>query len=155
MVLPAHIAASLAGTWLFLNQTSLPTIPLGSRPFGQIIYDARGYMSASMTSTDPEDIPTRSPSNATTDDFALIAQRILAYAGELHVEWENSTATEGRLIHGPLSMATRWDWLGQNQSRNYLLTRNASETGGRDVLHLWVRGEKAIGRLWWVRADST
>lgn len=108
-----------------------------------------------MQSTDPEHFPTRPWANATIDDYALITQHVLAYAGELHLGWENSTATEGRVIHGPLKMATRWDWYGQNQTRNYVVTKNATETGGRDVLHIWVRGETSIGRLWWARADPT
>lgn len=83
-----------------------------------------------------------------------MAQHAIAYAGPWSVEWENSTATVGRLIHGPLTMSTAWNWLGTRQSRNYVLTRNASETGGRDLLRLWVNdGEGRTSNLWWVRAE--
>lgn len=177
MVLPKHIAASLSGTWLFLNQTKsvapLPTLctsliarstdsngnaksstMLGSHPVGQLIYDPQGYMSASIASTDPSHIPpNRAPNNSTQEDYALIAQHALAYAGPLSVEWENSTATAGRLIHGPLTMSTAWNWLGTNQSRNYILTRNASETNGKDLLHLWIESGGGTANLYWERAE--
>jgi hypothetical protein len=177
MVLPKHIAASLSGTWLFLNQTksvtplpilqtsltlrstdsngnATPSTMLGSHPVGQLIYDSQGYMSASITSTDPSHIPpNRAPNNSTQEDYALIAQHVLAYAGPLSVEWENSTATVGRLIHGPLTMSTAWNWLGTNQSRNYILTKNASASGGNDVLHLWIEAGEGTANLYWERAE--
>lgn len=132
----------------------MPETMLGNHAAGQIIYDPQGYMSASITSTDAEHIPpNRTPNNRTQEDYALIAQHVLAYAGPLSVEWENSTATVGRLIHGPLTMSTSWGWLGTNQSRNYVLTRNASETGGRDVLLLWTKGAEIASNIWWVRAE--
>jgi hypothetical protein len=115
-------------------------------------------MSASITSRDAEHIPpNRDPEKPTDADYALMGRHILAYSGELHVAWENSTATVGRLTHGPLIMASRWTWLGTNQTRNYIVTKNANETGGRDVLHLWLRQEEenTVANIYWVRAEAT
>ncbi|KAH7071807.1 Lipocalin-like domain-containing protein [Paraphoma chrysanthemicola] len=163
MVLPKHIAATLAGTWQLLNQTPTdlngnpnPPNDLGAHPVGLLQYDARGYMSASITATEPEFLPpNRAPEDPTHDDFALAGQHILAYAGELHLQWDNSTALVGRLTHGPLLMASRPGWLGTIQTRNYIVTRNASETGGKDVLHLWARNEttKSVANIYWARAE--
>lgn len=126
---------------------------LGRNPVGQIIYDSRGYMSASISTTDPEHIPPdRTPNASTPEDLALLAQHILVYAGGLHVVWENSTATVGRLIHGPLTVSSRPNWLGKNQTRNYIITSNENELDGRDVLHLWLRTETDIANIYWVRA---
>jgi hypothetical protein len=44
-----------------------------------------------------------------------------------------------------------------NQTRNYVVTKKANETGGRDVLRLWTRDENAgtMGNIYWVRAEAT
>lgn len=133
-----------------------PRDNFGRHPVGQIIYDPAGYMSASISSTDPEHIPpTRDPDEATDADRALMSKHSLAYSGQLHVEWENSTATVGRLIHGPLVMSSHTSWLRTNQSRNYILTKNATETPGRDILHLWLKGSDGTANLYWVRAGAS
>ncbi|KAH8700043.1 Lipocalin-like domain-containing protein [Phaeosphaeriaceae sp. PMI808] len=162
MVLPHHIAISLAGTWKLLNHSSTdlngnPTnlTDLGKHPAGQLIYDANGYMSASMTSTDPDQIPpNRSPAPMTQEDYILIGQHTLVYAGELHVAWENSSATVGRLTHGPLIMSNKPSWLGTNQTRNYIVTKKEKEG---DILHLWLKDEKKnmISNIFWVRGGPT
>ncbi|KAH8726950.1 Lipocalin-like domain-containing protein [Phaeosphaeriaceae sp. PMI808] len=150
MVLPHDIAVALAGTWQLLNQTrsennGVPITDLGKHPVGLLIYDTRGYMSASMTSTDPDHIPPdRSPAPMTDADYALFGQHKLAYAGELRVMWENSTAMVGRL-------------LGTNMTRDYVVTYGAKEVGGRDVLRLWVRDEakNSTTNIYWVRGLPT
>jgi hypothetical protein len=138
-----------------LNGNIKPRDNFGRHPVGQIIYDPAGYMSASISSTDPEHIPpTRNPDEATDADRALMSKHSLAYSGQLHVEWENSTATVGRLTHGPLVMSSHTSWLGTNQSRNYVLTKNASETLGKDILHLWLKGSDGTANLYWMRAEA-
>jgi hypothetical protein len=115
-------------------------------------------MSASITSTDADHIPpVRNPDEPTDADYGLMGRHTLAYAGELHLQWENSTTTAGRLTHGPLVMASRWKWLGTNQTRNYVVTKKANETGGKDVLRLWTRDEVGglIGNIYWMRAEAT
>jgi hypothetical protein len=115
-------------------------------------------MSVSVTSTDAEHIPpVRESGNASDADYALMGRHSLAYAGELHLQWENSTATAGRLTHGPLVMASLWRMLGRNQTRDYVVTKRAHETGGKDVLKLWTRDEKegSIANIYWVRAEAT
>ncbi|KAF2821032.1 hypothetical protein CC86DRAFT_470819 [Ophiobolus disseminans] len=165
MVLPKHIAAVLGGTWQHLNSTrvdfngtALAPGPLGLSPIGLLTYNPDGYMSAHMVSSDPGHIPpVRDPEPPTYEDFALVGEHSLVYAGELHVAWENSTATSGRLTHGPLKMASLASWIETSQPRNYEVTLKAHETGGRDVLRLWARdeGRHTVSTIWWVRAPPT
>lgn len=111
-----------------------------------------------MTTTVPEWIaPIRNPGQPTQEDFALIGEHILVYSGEVHLAWENSTATSGRLIHGPLLMATRPSWRVASQVRDYVVTKNAAEVGGRDVLNLYYRNETSdtFASLYWARAPPT
>ncbi|KAF2827689.1 hypothetical protein CC86DRAFT_321988 [Ophiobolus disseminans] len=164
MVLPKHIAVVLGGTWqhlnstrFYLNGTEIPPGGLGRTPIGQLSYDPNGYMSANMVSSNPKDLPPdRTPDKPTYDDFALVGEHILTYAGELHLAWENSTASSGRLIHGPLVMSSQASWLGKLQLRNYEVTLNAHETGGRDVLKLWYRNEETDNdsTIYWARAPK-
>jgi len=152
------LSSSLTSRRHSLNGTDLGVGGLGHNPIGQITYDPNGYMSVGMISTTPGDIPPpRTPDKPTYDDFAKVGEHILAYAGELHIAWDNSTVTSGRLYHGPLMMSSRTSWLGTNQTRNYDVTMNATETGGRDVLHLWLRNETSdqVANLFWARAPPT
>ncbi|KAH7341191.1 Lipocalin-like domain-containing protein [Pyrenochaeta sp. MPI-SDFR-AT-0127] len=157
MVLPQNIAAVLAGSWqllnstpTYLNGTKVPPGDLGDNEVGLLIYDANGYMSANMASTEPEhQVPNKE--NLTDFDYSMIGRHTLSYAGELHV-WNGSNETAGTLTHGPLTMATRPRWLSRNQTRNYIVSKAAFE--GKDVLHLWLRDEKEgkIANIFWARA---
>lgn len=119
------------------------------------MYDANGYMSASMTTTDADQYPpNRSPLPMTQEDYVLIGQHTLVYAGELHVVWENSSATVGRLTHGPVIMTNKPSWLGTSMIRNYVVIEGGEEFGGRNLLRLWSRDEAKdiVSNIYWVRA---
>lgn len=176
MVLPKAIAGVIAGSWLLLNNTPyvafsshliphliipstdlngdpLPGDPvLGRAPVGLLIYDAKGYMSANLASTDPEDRPMdlTYPSRPEQPDseWAIVGRETLAYSGNLSAT-EDSTAEKGQLIHGPLSVANVPSWTGTSQLRNY--TVYDGPKGKATVLHIYTRNETSgvIGNLYW------
>ena len=141
-----------------LNGTDLGPGALGYNAKGLVIYDTNGYMSVSMATTTPEFIPPiRDPNEPTEEDFALVGKHILMYSGELSLAWENSTTTEGRVYHGPLLTSTQTSWIGTKQTRDYIVTKNASETGGRDILHLYSKNvtSDSIADIYWGRPPPT
>lgn len=133
-----------------LNGTDLGPGFLGVNPVGLLTYNPEGYMSASLGPTDPSYIPPLRD-EPTHEDFALTGEHILTYAGGLKLAWENSTATAGRVIHGPLIVSSLRIWLNTEQWRDYRVTRKAKETGGKDVLQLYALGAETFSSLFWVR----
>ncbi|KAL1411717.1 hypothetical protein Q8F55_002683 [Vanrija albida] len=89
------ILAALAGTYSLLNTTSqhngtpIPDRAYGASPVGVLIYTKSGFMSATISATEPE----LRPANLTfpyTDeqadaDWALVGKHSIGYAGHLSV----------------------------------------------------------------------
>ncbi|KXH64274.1 hypothetical protein CSAL01_06799 [Colletotrichum salicis] len=92
---PTEILAILAGTYQLLNTSAtrdgvaVPDRTYGSNPVGILSYSKSGFMSATITSTDPEDRPANltfpfedSQSDA---DWALVGKHSIGYAGPLRI----------------------------------------------------------------------
>lgn len=152
-----NVIQALAGTYTLLNtSTTLNGVPVpdeayGANPSGILIYTAAGHVSATITSTDPEDRPaglTFPPNAAQSDnDWATVAKHLIAYAGPVTIsEAIPPTETSGQLFHGPLTVAHVPSWVGVMHTRNYttfengtLLRINSKRDGGNE------------GELWWKR----
>ncbi|KAI6348605.1 hypothetical protein MCOR25_010764 [Pyricularia grisea] len=153
------IMQALAGTYMLLNtSTTLNGVPVpdeayGSNPSGQLIYTASGFMSATITSTDPEDRPqslTFPPAEGQSDaDWANVAKHALCYAGPFSInEAVPLTATSGGVFHGPLTVAHVPSWVGRRQERNFTTYENGS------LLLITSRRDGGNeGKLWWKRID--
>lgn len=116
-------------------------------------YSESGYMSATITATEPEFRPEGltfpfldSQSDA---DWALVGKHGIAYAGPVTIsDTIPATQTQGQIFHGPLIVANVPAWVGNEQRRNYTLfdcgklLKIDSERGG---------GYRGV--LWWERLD--
>ncbi|EXF77918.1 hypothetical protein CFIO01_04172 [Colletotrichum fioriniae PJ7] len=132
---PTEILAILAGTYQLLNTSAtrdgvaVPDRTYGSNPVGILSYSKSGFMSATITSTDPEDRPANltfpfedSQSDA---DWALVGKHSIGYAGPLRIsDAFPANATFGQVIHGPLTVANVPSMAGGSQARNYTLYEN-------------------------------
>lgn len=110
-------------------------------------------MTATITSTDPEDRPkglTFPPEAGQSDaDWANVARHMVAYAGPVTVgDAVPATNTSGQIFHGPLTVAHAPSWVGKMHLRNYtlyeegrLLRIGSKRDGGNE------------GVLWWRRMD--
>ncbi|KAK2054628.1 hypothetical protein LY76DRAFT_551834 [Colletotrichum caudatum] len=156
---PTEIIAILAGTYQLLNTSATRDgVPVedrtyGSNPVGILSYSKSGYMSATITSTDPADRPANLTfpyqDGQSEAAWAAIGRHSIGYAGPVSItDAVEATATSGQLVHGPLTVANVPSMVGNRQIRNYttfedgkLLRISSQREGGN-------RGE-----LWWKRLD--
>ncbi|CAN9374730.1 unnamed protein product [Alternaria alternata] len=130
---------SLVNTSSTLNGVSIPDLPYGEAPVGLLIYTATGFMSATITATEPEFRPNLTfpyQANDTDADWARVGK---------HQHW-------GQIFHGPLTVANVPTWVGQNHRRNYTVVEVEEE--GTIVKYLRIGSERGGGYrgvLWWKR----
>ncbi|CCF38710.1 hypothetical protein CH063_09735 [Colletotrichum higginsianum] len=156
---PTEIIAILAGTYQLLNTSATRDgVPVedrtyGSNPVGILSYSKSGYMSATITSTDPE----HRPANLTFPfqdgqsdaDWAQIGKHSIGYAGPFSLtDAIEATATSGQLVHGPLTVANVPTMVGVRQVRNYTTFEN-----GNLLRISSQRDGSNRGELWWKRLD--
>ncbi|KAF1835689.1 hypothetical protein BDW02DRAFT_618343 [Decorospora gaudefroyi] len=156
----AKILKALAGTYTLLNTSStlnntpIPDLPYGSNPVGLLIYTATGWMSATITATEPSLRPALTfpfQPNDTDADWALVGKHSIGYAGPLRVSRDVvGNETVGQLFHGPLVVANVPTWVGANQRRNYSVVEREEEGGVVRYLRIGSeRGGGYRGVLWW------
>ncbi|KZM20237.1 uncharacterized protein EKO05_0003683 [Ascochyta rabiei] len=154
------IVATLAGTYTLVNTSStlndvpVPDAAYGAAPVGILTYSKSGYMSATITATEPQLQPNLTFPFQASDldsDWALIGKHSIGYAGPFRVnEALPANKTSGQVFHGPLVVANVPTWVGTEQKRNYTVVRE-----GRDTL-LRIGSERGGGHkgvLWWKRID--
>lgn len=170
-----HIINALAGTYMLVNTSRyaatpqhlpptntpsthnnlpIPDAAYGAAPVGILTYSASGYMSATITATEPSLRPNLTfPFQASDPDsaWALIGKHSVGYAGPFSVNTAlPANATSGQLFHGPLVAANVPSWVGTQQKRNYTVVRE----GGTTWLKIGSeRGGGYRGVLWWKRVD--
>lgn len=160
----AKILRALAGTYTLLNTSStannlpVPDRAYGQNPVGMLIYTANGFMSATITATEPELRPNLTfpyNLNDTDADWALVGKHGVGYAGPLRVNPDlPANETQGQVFHGPLTVANVPTWQGANQPRNYTVLDRQEE--GRMVRYLRIgsdRGNGNRGVLWWRKLE--
>lgn len=137
-----------------LNNVPIPDAAYGEAPVGILTYSRSGYMSATITATEPGLRPNLTFPFQPTDadaDWALVGKHSIGYAGPFRVnEALPASRTEGQVFHGPLVVANVPTWVGTEQRRNYTVVRE-----GRDTL-LRIGSERGGGYrgvLWWKRVD--
>jgi hypothetical protein len=147
---------SLVNTSSTLNGVSIPDLPYGEHPVGILIYTATGWMSATITATEPELRPNLTfpfQANDTDADWALVGKHSIGYAGPLRISSDiPANETNGQVFHGPLTVANVPTWVGQNQRRNY--TVFVREEDGAPARYLRIGSERGGGYrgvLWWKR----
>ncbi|KAG9205514.1 hypothetical protein G6514_008156 [Epicoccum nigrum] len=155
------IIAALAGTYTLVNTSStlnnlpIPDLAYGDHPVGLLTYTPTGYMSATITASEPS----LRPSNLTfpfqpTDsdaDWALVGKHSIGYAGPWRVNEElPHSKTSGQIFHGPLTVANVPSWVGNEHRRNYTVVREGGDTWLRIGSE---RGGGYRGVLWWRRVD--
>ncbi|KAF2128221.1 hypothetical protein P153DRAFT_387176 [Dothidotthia symphoricarpi CBS 119687] len=155
-----RIVAALAGTYSLVNTSStlngisIPDEPYGAHPVGILTYSASGYVSATITATEPEYRPALTfpyQPDDTDHDWAQIGKHSIAYAGPFHInEALPASRTDGQLFHGPLVVANVPTWVGVEHKRNYTVVKEGSETYLRIGSE---RGGGYRGVLWWKRLD--
>ncbi|KAF9881454.1 hypothetical protein CkaCkLH20_00600 [Colletotrichum karsti] len=159
MVNATDIFAVLAGTYTLLNTSATNNgVPVedrvyGSNPVGILTYSKSGWMSATITSTDPEDRPEGLTFpyelNQTDADWAQVGRHSIGYAGKLQLsDLIPATATSGQVIHGPLTVANIPSMVGTEARRNYTLFED-----GKILLIASQRDGGNRGELWWRRLD--
>ncbi|KAH3911465.1 hypothetical protein HBI56_103630 [Parastagonospora nodorum] len=154
-----EILGALAGTYTLINTTSalngvsIPDAAYGTAPIGILIYTSTGWMSATITATEPELRPPQLifpfQANDTDADWALVGKHSIGYAGPLRLsDAIPANLTHGQVFHGPLTVANVPSWKGQNQRRNFTVI----EEGGETLLRIGSeRGGGYTGVLWWRR----
>lgn len=110
----------------FLNGVEVADAVYGSAPEGTIIYTANGFMSATITSTDPEDRPanlTFPYQDGQSDaDWAAVGRHSIGYSGPFSVNPAvPSNNVTGGVLHGPLTVANVPSMVENTQARNYTL----------------------------------
>ncbi|KAH6878740.1 Lipocalin-like domain-containing protein [Alternaria rosae] len=154
------IFKALSGTYSLVNTSSsrngepIPDLPYGKAPVGLLIYTESGFMSATITATEPEFRPNLTfpyQPNDSDADWALVGKHSIGYAGPYSVNEElPATETEGQIFHGPLTVANVPTWEGQKGKRNYTIVE--VEENGEEVKYLKIgseRGNGYRGILWW------
>ncbi|KAI4921479.1 hypothetical protein J4E85_008824 [Alternaria conjuncta] len=158
------ILKALSGTYSLVNTSSsrngepIPDLPYGKAPVGLLIYTESGFMSATITATEPEFRPNLTfpyQPNDSDADWALVGKHSIGYAGPYSVNEElPATETEGQIFHGPLTVANVPTWEGQKGKRNYTIVE--VEENGEEVTYLKIgseRGNGYRGILWWKKVD--
>ncbi|KAK1999900.1 hypothetical protein LX36DRAFT_459567 [Colletotrichum falcatum] len=156
---PSEIIAILAGTYTLLNTSATrggvpvddPTY--GSSPVGILTYSRTGFMSATLTSTDPEHRPASLTfpfeEGQPDAEWALVGKHSIGYAGPVSISGDvPASATDGQVLHGPLTVANVPAMVGAVHRRNYTTFENGTLlriTSQRDGSN---RGE-----LWWKKLD--
>lgn len=162
MVNASEILTALAGTYALVNTSSffqgtpIPDASYGSAPVGLLIYTATGFMSATITATEPEFRPTNLTfpflPNQTDSDWALVGKHSIGYAGPLRVNLDlPANKTSGQVFHGPLTVANVPSMVNATQRRNYTVVREGGGNGNGSVL-LRIGSERGggfTGELWW------
>ncbi|KAI9155118.1 hypothetical protein HJFPF1_07686 [Paramyrothecium foliicola] len=161
MVKCNDIFAVLAGTYSLINTTSylngepIPDAAYGEAPTGIITYSKSGYMSATISATEPELRPQHLTFPFTPDqndtDWALVGKHSIGYAGPYSIsDAIPATPENGQIFHGPLVAANVPRWVGSRQVRNYTIVHQGNET----YLNIQSRRDGGYtGELWWVRLD--
>lgn len=106
------------------NDAVIADITYGEHPAGVISYTPTGYMSAVLTSTDPDLRPQAltlpAQANQSVTDWAEVGEHTLAYAGPFHFSRiDSSDGRKGEVIHGPLITATLPRFVGSLQTRQF------------------------------------
>ncbi|KAF6810097.1 hypothetical protein CMUS01_03990 [Colletotrichum musicola] len=159
MVNATDILAVLAGTYTLLNTSAtnngvpVPDKTYGENPVGILTYSKSGYVSATLTSTNPEDRPanlTFPYEDGQSDaDWAKVGRHSIGYAGRLQIsDAFPATLTAGQVIHGPLTVANVPSMVGTSARRNYTLFED-----GKILLISSQRDGGNRGELWWRRLD--
>jgi hypothetical protein len=135
------------------NGIPIPDLAYGSAPTGILIYTSTGWMSATITATEPSLRPSNLTfpflPNDTDADWALVGKHSIGYAGPLRLsDAIPASETNGQVFHGPLSVANVPSWVGQSHRRNYTVVQE----GGEVLLRIGSeRGGGFTGVLWWKR----
>ncbi|KAF2820290.1 hypothetical protein CC86DRAFT_119209 [Ophiobolus disseminans] len=156
-----EILKALAGTYSLVNTTSalngkpIPDEAYGKAPVGLLIYTADGWMSATITATEPEFRPNLTfpyQPNDTDADWSAVGRHSIGYAGPLRLSNAiPANETNGQVFHGPLTVANVPTWVGANQRRNYTVI----EAGGEKYLKIGSeRGGGYTGTLWWKKVKT-
>jgi hypothetical protein len=138
-----------------LNGNPIPDEAYGAAPVGLLIYTATGWMSATITATEPEFRPNLTfpyQPNDTDADWAAVGRHSIGYAGPLRLsDAIPANETNGQVFHGPLTVANVPTWVGANQRRNYTIV----EEGGEKYLKIGSeRGGGYTGTLWWKKVKE-
>ncbi|CAL3968303.1 unnamed protein product [Diplocarpon coronariae] len=154
------ILRALAGTYSLVNTSStrdwvpIPDAVYGEAPVGQLIYTASGFMSATITASEPEFRPAVSfpyKANETDADWATVGRHSIGYAGPLSINLDLlANLTHGQLFHGPLTVANVPTMVGVSQVRNYTVIKTREQ--GEEVTYIRIGSERGggfRGELWW------
>ncbi|KAF2846947.1 hypothetical protein T440DRAFT_218470 [Plenodomus tracheiphilus IPT5] len=158
-----QILAAIAGTYTLLNTSStLNNVPVPDRAYGEnpvriLIYTATGFVSATITATEPSLRPQNLTfpfrPNDTDADWALVGKHSIGYAGPVRINPAlPANETQGQIFHGPLIVANVPSLAGERQTRNYSIVDQWEE--GKWVRYLKIGSERGNGNrgvLWWKR----
>ncbi|KAL1860344.1 hypothetical protein Daus18300_009257 [Diaporthe australafricana] len=159
----SDIISALAGTYALLNVTvitqngtALLDESYGAAPVGHLTYTNEGYMSATITATEPEwrplDLTFPAQPNQTDAAWAAVGKHLLCYAGPVSVsDTIPATNVSGQVIHGPLDVATIPAWVGTSQARNYTVFEDED---GQTLLRITSPRPTGTANLWWRRLPS-
>ncbi|KAF2441568.1 hypothetical protein P171DRAFT_340237, partial [Karstenula rhodostoma CBS 690.94] len=150
------IINALAGTYTLVNTSStlnnvpVPDATYGEAPVGILTYSKSGYVSATISATEPAFRPNVAFPYQDSDldsDWALVGKHTIGYAGPFRVnEALPANKTHGQVFHGPLVVANVPTLMGKEQKRNYTVVRK----GGETLLRIGSdRGGGYKGVLWW------
>lgn len=139
----------------YFNGELIPDAAYGAAPVGIITYSKSGYMSATISATEPELRPQGLTFPFTPDqsdaDWALVGKHSIGYAGQYTIsDAIPATAESGQIFHGPLVSANVPRWVGTRQLRNYTVIRRGEET----YLRIDSRRDGGYtGQLFWEKID--
>lgn len=137
------------------NGVPIPDEAYGKAPVGILSYSKSGYMSATISATEPwlrpQELTFPFTANQSDADWALVGKHSIGYAGPLTIsDAIPATPTSGQLFHGPLVAANVPRWVGTKQLRNYTVIHQDGET------YLQISSQRDggyTGQLFWQKLD--
>lgn len=147
------------GAWGLINKTrtsdgvEVYNESYGNNPSGVIMYTPSGYMSALLTTTDPEDRPQGltlpAQDDQTDHDWANIGRHTLAYSGPFFFN-DALTVNEsaGQIVHGPIRTTTLPRFVGSLQRRNFTF-----HDEGQTMRLVGDLGNGIVDTLYWGKLD--
>ncbi|MFE3271246.1 lipocalin-like domain-containing protein [Streptomyces sp. NPDC059215] len=150
---PAHevceeVRRKLLGTWQLVSYTAATVDgdviqPLGSDPFGLIVYTPEGYMAAQLGRSDRAPLPSARLEDAAFDDLGRAAMGYIAYGGPF-------TVVDPATVEHHVTTSLFPNWIGRPQVRAVTFDGPHLRLAVTTPTRLW--GAERTAELTWIRA---
>ncbi|MFB7500186.1 lipocalin-like domain-containing protein [Streptomyces sp. NPDC056161] len=143
-----EIRGKLLGAWHLVSYTATSTDgevihPLGSTPYGLIVYTPQGYMSAQLGRGDRPPMRSARLEDAAADELARAAAGYVAYGGPFEV-------VDPTTVEHHVTTSLFPNWIGRSQVRTVSFEGSLLRLGVATPIRLW--GAERTAELTWSRS---